>query len=151
MLFEFLFKEGNYALETLSPGPSEPTFTARDYLPHVENVELEEGEPVYATDGLLVVRLEDTPIEPSGFGIVSACSNPFNARARLTYRLPEASRVKLAGFDLSGRLVQRLVSGERAAGVYEVTLDSVGLASAVYLVRLEASGGVARFKVVLMR
>jgi len=47
--------------------------------------------------------------------------------------------------------VSRLGSGHREAGVYEATVDGSALASGVYLVQLEASWQVSRWKVALVK
>ena len=87
-----------------------------------------------------------------GFAVSLEASDSIAVEITLTSQgLPKVARVELPVFDPSGRLVQRLYSGESAAGVYEVTLDSGLLASGVYLVRLEASGQVSRFKVALVK
>lgn len=61
----------------------------------------------------------------------------------LEYTLPEAQDVKLAVFDLSGRLVRLLDRGYRDAGVHSVTgrgEDDQGrrIASGVYFARFTA-------------
>ncbi|MBU1880833.1 SBBP repeat-containing protein, partial [bacterium] len=66
--------------------------------------------------------------------------NPFNPTTTIRYQLPEVSHVKLAVYDLAGRKVATLIDGYRDAGSHDVTFDGSGLASGVYLYRLQASG-----------
>ena len=54
-------------------------------------------------------------------------------------------------YDLSGRLVMNLLSGERAAGSYGVTVDGAKLSSGLYIVQLSSAGRVSRMKVALIR
>jgi hypothetical protein len=54
-------------------------------------------------------------------------------------------------YDMLGREVEVLVDGWRAAGVHEVTLDASGLASGVYVYRLNAGEFNAIGKMVLMK
>jgi hypothetical protein len=82
--------------------------------------------------------------------------NPFNPQTTLYFLLPEASRVRLAVHDLSGRLLTVLVDDARQAGEHAVDWngrDSGGreLASGVYLARLETERGVRTQKLVLAR
>jgi hypothetical protein len=70
--------------------------------------------------------------------------NPFNAFATVRYELPAPGWVKLSLYDLSGRLVEKLVDGEMPAGRHAIELDGSELAAGVYFVRLEtrsARGG----------
>ncbi|RJP74806.1 MAG: T9SS C-terminal target domain-containing protein [Candidatus Zixiibacteriota bacterium] len=77
--------------------------------------------------------------------------NPFNPAATIRYTLPEASRVSLAVFDVSGRQVAQLVDGAREAGSHEVTFDGSNLASGVYLYRLQTGGQVFSGKMMLLK
>jgi hypothetical protein len=70
--------------------------------------------------------------------------NPFRDATSIVFELPVAGEVRLAIYDVRGRLVRRLVDGaERAAGTHEVRwrgLDEGGRPTApgVYYYRLEA-------------
>ncbi|MCX6639619.1 MAG: T9SS type A sorting domain-containing protein [bacterium] len=76
---------------------------------------------------------------------------PFNPATTIRYDLPVASLVRLTVFDISGRKVAQLVNGMREAGRHEVTFDGSGLASGVYLYKLEAGDFTAIQKMVLMK
>ncbi len=62
--------------------------------------------------------------------------NPFNPRTTISYALPAASQVDLRIYDLLGREVARLVSGEQAAGYREAVWEAGRFASGLYLYRL---------------
>ena len=70
--------------------------------------------------------------------------NPVRQTATLGYGLRHAGRVTLTVYDVLGREVAVLVDDIRAAGEYTVRLDARHLASGVYIVRLDAAGGVTR-------
>ncbi len=46
--------------------------------------------------------------------------------------------MNLAFYDIAGRHIAELVNGWRDAGTHDVTFDASGLASGIYLYRLEA-------------
>ncbi|TKJ41085.1 hypothetical protein CEE37_05305 [candidate division LCP-89 bacterium B3_LCP] len=77
--------------------------------------------------------------------------NPFNPTTVLSYKLQDASLVKLSVYDISGRLVTTLVNGWRDEGVHEVTFDGSGLSSGIYVYRLSAEGLTASGKMVLVK
>jgi hypothetical protein len=64
--------------------------------------------------------------------------NPFNPTTMIRYGLPQRAVVSLRVFDALGREVRVLVDEERSAGVHEVRFDAVGLASGMYIYRLQA-------------
>ena len=81
-----------------------------------------------------------------------AAPNPFNPRTTIRYDLPVAGRVRLDLYDLRGHLVRRLADGVRPAGAHAVLLDADGLASGIYLLRLQGpDGAVATQRVTLAR
>lgn len=91
-----------------------------------------------------VVPTQEIP--RSGCALYAAVPNPFNPRTTIRYYLSEPTPVRLRIFDVSGRLVKTLVSGETmGAGMQETVwmgqneMDRV-VAAGVYFYRLEAGG-----------
>lgn len=69
--------------------------------------------------------------------------NPFNPETTLAFTLPEASQVSLAVFDALGRQVLSALDGAAMpAGQHSVSVRMDGLATGVYVVRLQAGGQV---------
>ena len=94
---------------------------------------------------------DDRTTLPAEFAIVGVHPNPFNSRTTISYKLPAASHVSLALFDLSGRRVRTLIESDLRPGFHNAALSADNLTSGVYVVRLEAAGGVLSEKVILMR
>jgi len=67
--------------------------------------------------------------------------NPFSGAALLRVILPEAGRVVMRAYDLSGRVVATLMDAEQAAGAHTVTFDPGNPRSGVYFVRVTTAGG----------
>lgn len=70
--------------------------------------------------------------------------NPVTTNATITYRVPEGERVRVQIYDATGRLVRTLTDGFEAAS--SLVLSATDLASGIYTVRLETSGGVTRIE-----
>jgi hypothetical protein len=83
--------------------------------------------------------------------IRSALPNPFNPVTRISYYLPEEAFVTLAIYDVSGRLVDRLLSRVEDAGEHTVEWHASRAPSGVYFCRLEADGAVETMKLVVMK
>ncbi len=82
--------------------------------------------------------------------------NPFNPTTILTYTLVTSGDVELAVYDVSGRLVRTLASGQRGPGEHSAVWmgrDESGreVSSGVYLVRLLTGDTVATRKMVMVR
>ncbi|MGQ0721654.1 MAG: S8 family serine peptidase [Candidatus Eiseniibacteriota bacterium] len=83
-------------------------------------------------------------------------ANPLRGSAELSFEVPAAERVTLQVFDVTGRLVRRLIDGEVAAGphrsIWDGRRDGGELAAGgVYFLRLETAGGSSTRKVTVVR
>ncbi|HSQ60103.1 MAG TPA: FlgD immunoglobulin-like domain containing protein [Acidobacteriota bacterium] len=82
--------------------------------------------------------------------------NPFNPHTVLSFQLDRPGDVRLALYDVRGRLVRELVNGDRSAGRHEVAWDGTdasgrGCASGVYFLQLRAEGVRRQTAVTLLR
>lgn len=90
---------------------------------------------------------EPTAVEPTGVIPTTAelrgnYPNPFVGRTTFEYAVAEAGHVSLTVYDLMGRRIATLVDGAQAADTYRVDFDATGLASGVYVTRLQVGGTV---------
>ncbi|MFQ5906442.1 MAG: FlgD immunoglobulin-like domain containing protein, partial [bacterium] len=90
------------------------------------------------------------------FQLYESSPSPFSTSARISYQLPEALPVKLAVYDVRGRLVRTLVTSTQSPGSYTVEWrgdnDFGGSAPAgAYLYRLDAGPYSATRKTTLIR
>ena len=67
-----------------------------------------------------------------------AVPNPFNPVTQISFSIPESQHVRLAVFDVSGRLVEVLEDGVREAGEHTIEWDAQGVSSGVYFYQLRA-------------
>ncbi|KAA0231424.1 T9SS C-terminal target domain-containing protein [candidate division KSB1 bacterium] len=69
--------------------------------------------------------------------------NPFNPATTISYQLVEDAMISLAIFDMNGKLVRRLVEGEKSAGLYSIRWNANDAeqkaASGLYVYRLIAT------------
>lgn len=81
---------------------------------------------------------------PAAFTLDQNYPNPFNPVTRIRYGIAGGGDgmspvdVRLAVYDLLGREVALVVDHVHAPGTYDVAFDAAGLASGVYLYRLQA-------------
>ena len=70
---------------------------------------------------------------------------------QISYVLEQAGPVKIEIFDLLGRKVALLEKGYRETGTYRVPWNDRGLASGIYIIRIEAVGLTQTKKIVVVR
>jgi len=89
---------------------------------------------------------------PSTFELGQSYPNPFNPVTTITYSIPVVSDVRITVSDLQGKVIRELRNGSSvAAGSYEVRFNAAGLASGVFLIRLEVGDFVQTRQVVLLK
>lgn len=80
---------------------------------------------------------------PQALALGAAYPNPFRGQTAMEYTLPQAGPVRVVVYDVLGRQVAVLVDEVLPASTYRVSFDANGLASGVYIARLEAGGAAA--------
>ncbi|MEJ2634730.1 MAG: C1 family peptidase [Calditrichia bacterium] len=88
---------------------------------------------------------------PSTWKLEQNYPNPFNPLTIIKYQLPISSEVELSIYNLLGQKVATLVSAKQPAGYYSVIWDASGLASGVYVCRLDTGDFVQTKKMLLIR
>jgi hypothetical protein len=77
--------------------------------------------------------------------------NPFNPTTTISFSLGSASNVTVKIYNLLGEEVETLVSGNRSAGIFRVQWKATGVASGIYLCRMQAGTFVETRKLILMK
>lgn len=80
-----------------------------------------------------------------------AAPNPFNPVTVIGFSAGRTGKTVLSVYDISGRLVKTLFSGNVRAGLNRVEFNAAGLPTGLYLARLEAKGGSLTKKISLIR
>ncbi|MBN2280306.1 MAG: T9SS type A sorting domain-containing protein [Candidatus Marinimicrobia bacterium] len=74
---------------------------------------------------------------PENFALMQNYPNPFNPVTTIGYQIPTAGNVRIEIFDLSGKLVETLVSDIKQAGDYSVIWNAQNVSSGIYLYRMQ--------------
>ena len=90
------------------------------------------GEKVYHALNVLGVTVAVIPEE---FALFPAYPNPFNPVTTISYQITEPAFVKLSIYDISGRLVEKLVSENKKSGYYSVNWNADRVGSGIYFYR----------------
>jgi hypothetical protein len=92
---------------------------------------------------IMPVSNEDVPGQARTFGLDANYPNPFARTTEIAYSLDREADVALEVYDVLGRKVAVLVERTQAAGSYDVEFDASGLASGLYIYRLQAGNQTA--------
>jgi CubicO group peptidase (beta-lactamase class C family) len=109
-------------------------------------------QPPYPEEGvekILIALFDDHAATPTriargdenvldGFALRQNYPNPFNSITNIEFALPHSGFVSLKIYNMLGEEVSTLVAEQREAGTHKLNWDASGLASGVYLYRLEA-------------
>ncbi len=117
------------------------------------------GEDVNWSQVVLGEEAEEKPeaaLLPERFALHPAYPNPFNPITTIRYDLAKDATVQLNIYDITGRLVQTLITGNQVAGFYELQWngrDATGrpVSSGLYLYRLQAGKFTANNKMLLLK
>ncbi len=114
------------------------------------------GPPIIVPVTLIVDGTSGTDQVPLATTLAQNHPNPFNPSTRIEFALARGTRVDLAVFDLTGRRLARLISGDLASGRHTVLWDGRGddgrgLPSGTYLYRLVTGDEVFSRKLTLLK
>ncbi len=141
------------------------TFITQSEEGFVLDFGIHEGSLIFshnARGGGAVIPISLNVLDPAGLGsekdklpeeysISAVYPNPFNSAAKIDFETPQNSFISLSVYDLSGRLVERLVQGRYRAGRYNAVFDGSDLPSGLYVARLEADAVSVSRKVMLVK
>lgn len=88
---------------------------------------------------------------PSSLQFAPVWPNPLRGAATVRYGLPRRTHAKIEVYSVRGERVAVLAEGDLNAGWHSARIDSRGIASGVYFLRLEAGGEFVSSKVVVIR
>ena len=95
---------------------------------------------------------EDLEVRPVSFALRGVSPNPFSATGRVAFDVPRPSRVKIALYDVAGRVVDTITDSVYEPGRHSINLDyGPRLASGLYFISMQAEGFSRSNKVVVVR
>lgn len=90
-------------------------------------------------------------ISPLTISLEQNYPNPFNPSTVISFNLPFNSNVELKIYDILGKEIRTLVSGEKTTGNYSVRFDAGDLPSGIYIYKLTAGDYSSARKMILIR
>jgi len=97
------------------------------------------------------VAEEEVANLPTEFALEQNYPNPFNPTTNFEFRIAESGLVTLKIYDILGNEIAAIVNEELPAGNYKYQWNASGLASGVYLYRLQTGNYIDTKKLILMK
>ena len=95
--------------------------------------------------------VEEYTVEHHGNGVISVTPNPFRNRTTITLNLKERASISLDITDVTGSVIDRISTGQRAAGTHRIVYaPSAHLSAGQYFLRLHANGVTSTRKLTIM-
>ncbi|MEM6646306.1 MAG: fibronectin type III domain-containing protein [Bacteroidota bacterium] len=88
---------------------------------------------------------------PTAYKLHSNYPNPFNPSTQIRFDLPEAAAVTIDVFDVTGRLLERVVDRTLSAGSHTATFSAAERPSGLYVYRLSTPNFTATRTMVLLK
>jgi|TARA_Y100000310_G_scaffold260095_1_gene268935 hypothetical protein len=114
----------------------------------------EHGTPGSVNTGFVSIN-DQSSLIPSELTLFQNYPNPFNATTTINFTIPSVETLHATSllqiFDIIGRLVETLVSGELVAGKHSVVWDASNIASGVYFYSIQTENNVQTRKMILLK
>ncbi len=88
---------------------------------------------------------------PEDYNLFQNYPNPFNPSTTIRYSIINPDLVRIKVYDILGREVATLVNEFKQAGFFEIQFNSAGLASGIYLYRIESGKFIQTKKMILLK
>jgi hypothetical protein len=128
--------------------------TGSDYRDAIVNLRLKAATIQSLSYNELVTKysIEPPPVKPPlKFSLSQNFPNPFNPTTTIRYELPLDGVVTIDIYDILGQKVKTILNEFKTADRYEVTFNSTGLTSGVYIYQMRVSDYINSKKMVLLR
>jgi len=94
---------------------------------------------------------DDNVLIPSDLAVSQNYPNPFNASTAINYTLSRSAKVDIEIFDLQGRSVEHISSGEQTPGSYQINWNGNKYTSGTYFYRIAAGDRSETRKMTLLK
>jgi hypothetical protein len=141
----------------LEPGNGEIFFITGKFK-NASDIEVEKIEVTNSNGNIIKpdFKLIATDIYPTNFKLEQNYPNPFNPATTIKFAIPTETRVQIAVFDITGRLVKVLIDNVLPAGEYLTVWDGTDqngfkVSSGIYIYRMYADEFVTSKKMMLAK
>lgn len=89
--------------------------------------------------------------EPAEFMLEQNYPNPFNPETGIKYAVPNAMKVEISIFDITGKKIMSVINERVEAGIHHATVNLASFSSGIYFCRMIAGGHHSVIKMALLK
>jgi hypothetical protein len=104
-----------------------------------------------ALNSFVIAPFSQSPLLPVSYNLYQNYPNPFNAGTTFEFDIPNTTNIDLTIYDVLGRKIITLASGQYSAGNYKIKFSEPNLPSGLYLYRLKTEGFTSVKKFVIVK
>jgi len=108
-----------------------------------------QGSIYRTTNPIGIVQI--SAVVPEVFSLSQNYPNPFNPTTQIEFTVAKNEFVKITVFDVTGRVMEKLVNEDLNTGTYKVDFNADSYSSGIYFYRLETDGYSETKKMVLLK
>ncbi|KUO59947.1 hypothetical protein APF79_09235 [bacterium BRH_c32] len=127
----------------------------KEYFWRVQGKDNSGNSTYYSKTGKFTVDAKITDVKeeaiPTEYSLSQNYPNPFNPTTVIEFNMPKSGFVTLKVYDLLGREVSTLVNEIKDAGRHQINLNGAGLASGIYIYKINTGGFTAVKKMTLIK
>ena len=121
-------------------------FTTGELIDLKSSIEIQ-----WESNGLHIIQLSQRVEIIEKLSLAPAYPNPFNPETTISFEIPIDNEVRVAIYDLNGRLVETLFEGMMMKGSHQITWNASQFASGVYFTKLSYKGQNIKQKLMLVK
>jgi hypothetical protein len=126
--------------------------TGSTYFYQVTAYDFSGNQGVFSSEKMATATAVDLTGEvPEQFSLSQNYPNPFNPTTNIEFAIPQAGAVTITIFDVSGKQVGTLVDEFMQPGTYTMPWNAQGLASGVYIYKMESGSFVQTNTMLLIK
>jgi predicted peptidase len=97
------------------------------------------------------VAIQERSAVPEKISLHPVYPNPFNGSTTVRFSLEKETEITLSVYDLSGRLIENIVTGKHTAGEHHVQWEKSAVSSGVYFIRLSSANFTQTRKMIYLK
>ena len=113
-------------------------------------------DPTPGLSNITIMSIKEGTIQPKSFKLAQNYPNPFNPTTNISFELLEDASVTIQIFDVSGRMIKELISGNYSVGGYTTQWDARDergqlVSAGVYMYTIQVGNDIFAKKMVLLK
>ena len=148
-----LAKTYSYAFQSLYANPRDIVFNPGNqkfYISDSDTDFFKDEDAIWEMSDI-AIKVKGKYIFPDKFALLQNYPNPFNPATTIRYSIAYSSNVTLKIFDVLGKEITTLISGNKLPGNYSIKFNCSNLSAGIYFYRLQAGKFSATKKFVILK